>query len=292
MFRQKKTTPYIFMLPWLIGFLILTLGAFLFTLYLAFTDYNILSAPEWVGLTNFKDILSDGLFIKSVSVTLLFVIVSVPLRLFFSLLIAMLLNQDIKGIGIYRTLFYLPSVIGTSVGVAIMWRSIFSSDGLVNSFLELFGISNAPSWVSNPDYAIYVIVLLSIWQFGAEMIIFLAGLKQVPQNLYDASLVDGASRFKAFIHVTLPMLTPLIFFNLVMSTLNAFMIFTQGYIITNGGPINSTLFYVIYLYQQGFEYFNMGYASALAIVFLFILAVIAGFLFLSSKYWVYYEGVE
>jgi len=289
---NKKYTPYIFMLPWLIGFLFLTLGAFLFTLYLAFTQYDLLSPPEWVGFDNFKEMFTSRLFLKSLKVTFLFVIVSVPLRLFFSLIIAMLLNQNIKGIGIYRTLFYIPSVIGTSVGVAIMWRSIFSGNGLINSFLELIGISDAPAWVSNPNFAIYVIVLLSVWQFGSEMIIFLAGLKQVPKSLYDASLVDGATKIRAFIHVTLPMLTPLIFFNLIMGTINAFMIFTQGYIITNGGPVNSTLFYIIYLYREGFEYFNMGFASALAIVILFIVAVVAGFLFLSSKYWVHYEGAE
>lgn len=289
---HKKITPYIFMFPWLIGFLILTLGAFSYTLFLAFTHYDLLSSPEWAGLDNFKEIFSDRLFIKALKVTFLFVIISVPLRLLFSLLVAMLLNQEIKGIGIYRALFYIPSIIGTSVGVAIMWRSIFSKEGLVNSALSLVGITDAPSWVSNPDYAIYVIVLLSIWQFGAEMIIFLAGLKQVPKTLYEASLVDGASKIKAFFHVTLPMLTPLIFFNLIMSTINAFMIFTQGYIITDGGPVNSTLFYILYLYRQGFEYFHMGFASALAVVFLFIVAVIAGLLFLTSKYWVHYEGAE
>lgn len=291
MFR-KKTTPYLFMTPWLIGFLVLTLGAFLFTLFLAFTQYDMLSDPEWVGLNNFKEIFSDRLFVQALKVTFLFVIVSVPLRLISSLLVAMLLNQDIKGIGFYRALFYIPSVIGTSVGVAIMWRSIFSKDGLVNSLLKLVGVTDAPSWVSNPNFAIYVIVLLSIWQFGAEMIIFLAGLKQVPQSLREASFMDGATRFKSFIHVTLPMLTPLIFFNLVMSTISAFMIFTQGYIITEGGPANSTLFYILYLYRQAFEYFHMGYASALAVILLFIVAVIAGFLFLSSKYWVHYGGDE
>lgn len=289
---RKRLTPYVFMLPWLIGFLVLTLGAFLFTIYLAFTHYDMLTSPEWVGVSNFKEMLGDKLFLTALKVTALFVLISVPLRLIFSLLVAILLNQDIKGIGIYRTFFYIPSLIGTSVGVAIMWRSIFSGDGLINQALNGIGLTGLPAWVSNPHYALYVIVLLSIWQFGAEMIIFLAGLKQIPVTLYEAASIDGASKIRSFVHVTFPMLTPMIFFNLVMGTINAFMIFTQGYIITSGGPINSTLFYILYLYQQGFQYFHMGYASAMAIVFLFIVAVCAGFLFLTSKFWVHYEGTE
>ncbi|WP_085522984.1 carbohydrate ABC transporter permease [Tuberibacillus sp. Marseille-P3662] len=285
---RRNLTAYGFLMPWLLGLLVLTLGSFFFSIYLAFTHYDLLSAPQWAGLSNFKKILSDELFYTSLKVTILYVVVSVPLRLIFSLLVAVLLNRDIKGIGIYRALFYVPSLIGTSVGVAIMWRNIFSDEGLVNDVLGMVGIEGV-SWISDPRFAIYVICLLSVWQFGSEMIIFLAGLKQVPETLYEAAAIDGASKIGQFFHVTVPMVSPLIFFNLVMGTINAFMVFTQGYIITEGGPINSTLFYVLYLFRQGFEYFNMGYAAALACIFLVIISVFAGFLFLTSKFWVHYE---
>lgn len=285
---RKSLTAYGFLLPWLIGLLTLTLGSFFFSIYLAFTHYDLLSPPNWVGIDNFKEILTDQLFYTSLKVTLLYVVVSVPLRLFFSLIVAVLLNKDIKGIGIYRALFYIPSLIGTSVGVAIMWKNIFSADGLLNQFLAAFGIDGT-SWISDPQYAIYVIVLLNVWQFGSEMIIFLAGLKQIPDTLYEAASIDGATKIKQFYHVTIPMLSPMIFFNLVMGTINAFMVFTQGFIITHGGPINSTLFYVLYLYRQGFQYFHMGYAAALAVIFLIIVAVSTIFLFLTSKFWVNYD---
>ncbi len=280
------------MTPWLIGLLTLTLGSFLLSVYLSFTEYDLLSPPEWVGLDNYATMLTDDLFITSLMVTLLYVVVAVPVRLVVSLLFAVLLSQDIKGIGIYRTLLYIPSLIGTSVGVAIMWQNIFSDRGLINMVLMNIGVDDPPAWVSSPQYAIYVIVLLSIWQFGSEMVIFLAGLKQIPDPLYEAAAIDGASKVGQFFHITLPMLSPVIFFNLVMGTINAFMVFTQGYIITHGGPINSTLFYVLYLYRQGFQYFHMGYAAAMAVVFLIVVAVVAGFIFLTSKYWVHYEDTE
>ncbi|GGE49097.1 sugar ABC transporter permease [Pullulanibacillus camelliae] len=289
---RQSLAAYGFLFPWLIGLLVLTLGSFMFSIYLAFTNYDLISSPTWAGVSNFKSLFSDHLFYTSLKVTLLYVVVSVPLRLIFSLLVAALLNQEIAGIGIYRVIFYIPSLIGTSVGVAIMWQNIFSRNGLFNLILQSIGMAHPPAWVSDPQYAIYVLVLLSIWQFGSEMIIFLAGLKQIPDSLYEAAAIDGANRLNQFFHVTLPMLTPMIFFNLVMGTINAFMVFTQGFVITHGGPINSTMFYVLYLYKQGFEYFHMGYAAAMSIVLLVIVGVFAGFLFLTSKFWVHYEGEE
>nr|WP_218852607.1 sugar ABC transporter permease [Spelaeicoccus albus] len=289
---RQSMVAYRFLIPWLIGLLTLTLGSFAYSIYLSFTDYNLLSSPKWTGLANYTQMFNDELFLKSLGVTILYVVVSVPARLIVSLLIAVLLSQDIKGIGIYRTIFYIPSLIGTSVGVAIMWQNIFSDNGLFNMILGLLGVDNAPAWVASPHYAIYVIVLLSVWQFGSEMIIFLAGIKQIPDPLYEAATMDGASKIKQFFSITIPMLSPVIFFNLVMGTINAFMVFTQGYIITQGGPMDSTLFYVLYLYRQGFQYFHMGYAAALAVVFLIVVAVFAGFLFLTSKFWVHYEDTE
>ncbi|HZH58214.1 MAG TPA: sugar ABC transporter permease [Metabacillus sp.] len=253
---QRNLTAYAFLTPWLIGMLFLTVGSMLFTFYLAFTDYDLLSSPTWKGLENFSNMWRDANFWASIRATLLYVVLSVPARLIFSLLIALLLFKEVRGIGLYRAIIYLPSLIGGSVGVTIGWRKLFDDNGPVNSFLAIFGI-DGPTWIGNPSTAIFVLILLSVWQFGSEMVIFLAGLKQVPTILYEAATIDGASRIGRFFHVTLPMLSPIIFFNLLMGTISSFMVFTQVYIITGGGPMKSTLFYVYYLYQNAFTYYDM-----------------------------------
>lgn len=289
--KRKKTsvlTPYFFLSPWLLGMIFLTVGSMLFTFYLAFTDYNLLSSPKWVGMKNFSRIFSDINFWTSIRVTLFYVILSVPCRLIMSLLIALLLSKEIRGIGLYRALIYLPSLIGGSVGVSIGWRKLFDTNGPINSFLGIFGI-HGPTWIGNASTAIYVLILLSVWQFGSEMVIFLAGLKQIPKHLYESATIDGASRFRKFTHVTLPMLSPIIFFNLLMGTISSFMVFTQVYIITGGGPMNKTLFYVLYLYQNAFEFFHMGYAAALSVILLVLIALVSGIIFLTSKFWVNYD---
>lgn len=286
--RQRNLTAYAFLTPWLLGMLFLTVGSMLFTFYLAFTRFDLLSSPEWIGFKNFTHILKDNNFWLSVRVTLVYVVVSVPSRLIISLLIALLLNKEIRGIGIYRALIYLPSLIGGSVGVSIGWKKLFASNGPINSFLSLFGI-HGPTWIGNPSTAIIVLILLSVWQFGSEMVIFLAGLKQIPSYLYESATIDGASGFRKFFNITLPMLSPIIFFNLLMGTISSFMVFTQVDIITGGGPMNSTLFYVFYLYQEAFKYLNMGYAAALSIILLVIVGFFSGILFLTSKYWVKYD---
>ncbi|MDC3417574.1 carbohydrate ABC transporter permease [Aquibacillus salsiterrae] len=285
---QRNLTAYAFISPWLIGMLFLTVGSMLFTFYLAFTDYDLLSAPTWIGADNFTNIWNDRNFWASIRSTLYYVALSVPLRLIASLLVAMLLLKDIKGIGLYRAVIYLPSLLGGSVGVAIGWKKLFDANGPINSFLGVFGIAG-PMWIGNPSTAIYVLIILAVWQFGSEMVIFLAGLKQVPTILYEAATIDGASKLKQFFHVTLPMLSPIIFFNLLMGTISAFMVFTQVYIITGGGPMKSTLFYVYYLYQNAFTYFDMGYAAALAVILLVIIAIISSFIYLTSKFWVNYD---
>ncbi len=268
----------------------LTLGSVLFSVYLAFTNSNLLSPAHWNGIENFKQIFTaDPNFVASIRATLLYVLVSVPCRLVFALLVAVLLNRNVRGLGIYRAVYYLPSLVGGSVGVSIGWRELFSPNGTINLLLKHVGI-NGPSWLANPVGAFFVLVLLSVWQFGSEMVIFLAGLKQIPQTYYEAASIDGASKFQQFFKVTLPMLSPIVFFNLVMGTINAFMVFTQVYVITGGGPMNSTLFYVLYVYQQAFTYFHMGYAAALSIILLFMIAACTGLLFLTSKYWVKYEN--
>jgi len=205
----------------------------------------------------------------------------------------MVLDKGIRGVTFYRALFYLPSLLGASVAVAVLWRQIFGREGMVNQLLWLVGIQGE-AWVNHPDYALYTLVLLAIWQFGSPMVIFLAGLRQIPTDLYEAASMDGASRIRQFFKLTLPLLAPVIFFNLVLQTIEAFKAFTQAFIVSGGtgGPIDSTLFYTLYLYQEAFANFRMGYASALAWVLLVIIGIFTAIAFMTSKYWVYYEDAR
>lgn len=288
--NSQALVAYMFLTPWLIGLLGLILGPMIVSLVLSFTKYSLLSPPEWIGLDNYRKMFVDKNYIDSVKVTLTFVFISVPASLLAALGVALLLKEGIRGLGIYRTVYYIPSLLGGSVAIALLWKNLFGVDGLVNQFLALFGIVGK-GWVSNPEYALYTLIILSTWQFGSAMVIFLAGLKQIPSELYEAVAVDGASRFQTFRKMTLPLLTPVLFFNLVMGLINAMQAFTSSYIVSEGtgGPINSTLFYTLYLYQRGFSYFEMGFASAMAWMLLLFLALLTGILFLSSKFWVYYE---
>ncbi|MEW1837395.1 sugar ABC transporter permease [Nonomuraea angiospora] len=288
--QVEARAAYLFLLPWFAGLLLLTGGPILASLALSFTDFDLLTSPSFVGLDNYARMLTDDPhFVNAVRVTLIYVVFSVPLSGAFALLVAVLLNRPVRGIGVYRAAYYLPSLLGGSVAVAILWRQIFGADGLVNDALSYFGIVG-PSWISTPEYAIYTLVVLHIWQFGSPMLIFLAGLKQIPAELYDAAAVDGAGKVRAFFRITLPMLSPIIFFNLVLQTVNAFKAFTPAFIISggNGGPADSTLFYTLFIYQEGFGNFRMGYASALAWVLLLVTAAFTALAFRSSKYWVHY----
>ncbi|MDF2644350.1 MAG: YesP [Paenibacillus sp.] len=287
--RQNRTA-YLFLLPWLVGFFCLTLGPMLGSLYLSFTKFNLLNAPRWLGLDNYVQIFNeDDSFYHSMGLTFQYALLSVPLRLIFALMVALALNKGIRALGVYRTVYYIPSLLGGSVAIAIVWRKIFDGDGLFNQFLSWFGIQG-PSWVAHPDYILSTIITLSVWQFGSAMVIFLAGLKQVPADLYEASQVDGAGKVRQFFQITLPLLSPVIFFNLVMSIINSFQVFTPGYVIGDGrgGPLNSTLFYTLYLYLKGFSFFDMGYASALAWIMLVVIGVLTAIVFMTSKYWVFY----
>ncbi|WOI55889.1 sugar ABC transporter permease [Palleronia sp. LCG004] len=282
---------YVFLFPWLAGFLILTAGPALYSLYLSFTDYDLINVPRWAGLDNYMRIATnDPKFQDSVRVTLTFVLLSVPLKLAVALGVAMLLNRGLRGLTVYRAIFYLPSLLGTSVAIAVLWRQLFAGDGLINNLLLGFGIQG-PSWISNPDTALYTLVILAVWQFGSPMIIFLAGLRQIPADIYEAARMDGASKSRQFWRITLPMLTPVVFFNAVVQTIDAFKAFTSAFIISGGtgGPVNSTLFYTLYLYQEAFGYFRMGYAAALAWILLVIIALFTAFSFLSARYWVHYD---
>ncbi|WP_068779856.1 carbohydrate ABC transporter permease [Paenibacillus sp. GM2] len=293
--REQNRAGYLFLLPWLIGFFCLTLLPMLGSLYLSMTKFNLLSPPKWIGLNNFVQIFtSDHTFVNSLVLTFKYVLLSVPLRLAFALLVAMALNKGLRGLGIYRTVYYIPSLLGGSVAIAIVWRQIFDGDGLVNHFLGWFGI-RGPSWIAHPDYILYTIITLAIWQFGSAMVIFLAGIKQIPADLYEASEVDGAGQVRQFIKITLPMLTPVIFFNLVMGIINSFQAFTPAYVIGDGrgGPLDATMFYTLYLYLKGFSFFDMGYAAALAWIMLVIIGVFTAMIFVTSKYWVFYgDGNE
>lgn len=290
-FWQQNGSGYMFLLPWLIGFFGLTLGPIVSSFYLSFTDFDLLTSPDWVGASNYvRMFTADPKFATSMRVTMVFVVFSVPLKLAFALGVAMLLNRGMKGLPLYRALFYLPSLLGASVAIAILWRQIFAADGLVNKFLSVFGIIG-PSWISNPNYSLWTLIILSIWQFGSPMIIFLAGLRNIPQDMYEAASLDGASRWRQFWKITLPLLTPVVFFNAIIQTIEAFKSFTPAFIISGGtgNPINSTLFYTLYLYQEAFGFFRMGYASALAWVLLALVALFTAFSFLTSKYWVHYD---
>lgn len=289
--NNERTAGIIFTMPFTIGFLLFMIVPMGISLYYSFCSYDILSPPVFTGLQNFKTMFADETFYKSIKVTFFFAFVSVPLRLLFALIVAMLLLKSTKMTGFYRAAYYLPSIIGGSVAVAILWKRMFATDGVINKLLQAVGINCTMSWLGNTNTAIWVLIILAVWQFGSSMLIFLSSLKQIPQSLYEAANVDGANGISKFFRITLPLLTPTIFFNLVMQMINGFLAFTQSYIITQGKPMNSTLFYTVYMYQQSFEFYNTGYGAALAWVMLAIIGMITLFLFATKKFWVYEGGL-
>ncbi|QDG68216.1 sugar ABC transporter permease [Pseudarthrobacter sp. NIBRBAC000502772] len=282
---------YTFLLPWLLGFIVLTLGPMVSSLYLSFTNYNLFDPPKWIGLDNYATMFQDERFLQSVGVTVSYVVFGTPLKLAAALAVAMLLNSKRKGQGFYRSAFYAPSLIGASVSIAIVWKAMFGDSGPVDQGLSFFGI-NLGGWVGNPAMTMPMFILLTVWQFGAPMVIFLAGLKQIPADLYEAASMDGAGPVRKFFNITWPMLSPVVFFNLLMETIHAFQIFSSAYIISNGegGPAGSTLFYTLYLYLRGFSDFRMGYASAMAWLLLIVVGLITLVIFRTSKSWVHYSG--
>lgn len=298
--REKERNPdnkaaYLFLAPWIIGIVVFTIGPMLASLYLSFTDYNLLKSPlknppDFIGLDNYVEMLGDSAFWNSFRVTVTYVVVSVPLQLILALALALLLDRGLRGLPIYRSIFYLPSLLGGSVAVAILWRQVFGKDGIVNGLLAVFGV-DAPGWIGHPDYALGTIVILHIWTFGSPMVIFLAGLRQVPEMYHEAASVDGAGRVRRFFSITLPLLTPIIFFNLVLQIIFAFQTFTQAYVVSGGtgGPADSTMFYTLFLYRTGFLEYDMGYASAMAWFLLIVIAAFTAFNFWLSKFWVFYD---
>ncbi len=313
-FIKRNGAAYIFLTPWLIGFLVLTVYPMGYSLWLGFTDYDFTEPAEtqWIGLGNYNKMFGglvgqteftastgesmrvDPYYLKSLSVTFTYVFASVPLKLIFALAVAMLMNQKLRGVSFYRAIYYIPTLLGGSVAIAVLWRKLFEKDGLVNGLLGSLGFTDLPGWITNPKYALGTLILLTVWQFGSSMIIFLAGLKQIPEEYYEAASVDGASKVRQFFAITIPLLSPVILFNLVMQMISAFQAFTQAYIIGGGGGgvLNSTLFYTLYLYIQGWTYHEMGYASGMAWVLLLVIGVLTTLVFKTSGLWVSYGTGE
>lgn len=294
-------SSYAFLIPWLIGFFALTLYPMFYSLFLSFTSFNILQPPKWIGFRNYfimffgnDQFPRDDRFLNSLFITFRYVFISVPLKLAFALAIAMMMNQKLKLMPLYRTLFYIPTLLGGSVAIAVLWRRMFTGDGLINIILRWTGFANPPSWISDPRYALYTLIILAIWQFGSPMIIFLAGLQQIPKEYYEASSVDGAGKAWQFFSITLPCLSPIIFFNLIMQMISAFQSFTQAFIVSggSGGPLDSTMFYSLYLYIKGFGFSEMGYASAMAWVLLIIIGILTALSFRASGLLVTYGSGE
>ena len=290
--RKEALYAYLFICPWIIGFIIFTIGPMLASLYYSFTDYNLASAPRWVGIENYIHLLTqDPLFWKSLQVTLYYALLSLPLGLALSFIIAVLLNQKIPFVNVWRTVYFLPSII-SGVGVTLLWVRIFNPRvGLLRPILASIGI-NAPNFLQDSNWIIPALVLMGLWGIGGGMIIYLAGLQGVPSELYDAAKVDGANIIQRFRHVTLPMTTPVIFYNLVMDLIFTFQYFTTVYVATSGtgGPNRASLFYNLYLYMNAFKFNEMGYASAMAWVLFIIVVGLTLLVFRSSSAWVYYEG--
>lgn len=292
MIYADRRVGLLYLMPFLIGLLVFLLFPFIASLLLSFTDYRLqdpVSAAQFTGLANYRDMAADPTFHTSLWVTVAYVMVTVPLKLAFALFIAYILNFRLRAVGAFRTAYYLPSILGGSVAIAVVWRYVFANDGLINQAMELFG-SDPVNWLGEPGYAMATIVLLRLWQFGSAMVIFLAGLQAIPDDLYEAATLDGASRWQMFRRITLPLLTPVIFFNFIMQMVQAFQEFNGPYIITGGGPLKSTYLLPMMIYEESFKYFDVGYASALSWVLFLIVAVLTVVAFWSSKKWVFYGG--
>lgn len=287
---KEGISGYLFLLPWLLGFFGLTLLPMIASLYFSFTQYDMLTPAIPVGTKNYVSLFQDERFLNSIKVTFKYVIISVPLQLAFALLVALMLKKNRRGVKVYRAMYYLPSLFGGSVAVSILWRQLFNKEGVFNQFLALFGIEGK-NWIATPSSALNTLIVLAIWQFGSSMVIFLSSLKQIPEDYYEAATLDGAGKVAQFFKITLPLLTPMVFFNIVMQVINAFQSFNSAYIISNGsgGPLDSTLFYSLYLYIKAFTHFQMGYASAMAWILLLIIAAVTGLMFLFAKFWVFYD---
>ncbi|MFB4277530.1 carbohydrate ABC transporter permease [Nonomuraea sp. MTCD27] len=288
--KKENKAAFAFLAPWFVGLLLITAGPIVASLILGFTDYNLIQPPVFNGLDNWTRMLGDERLHHALGVTLVYVVVSVPLQLVCALGLALLLDRGLRGLAFYRSAFYLPSLLGSSVAIAVLWKQIFGADGLFNQVLGAFGIEGK-GWISDPDSALGTLIVLNVWTFGAPMVIFLAGLRQIPAMYYEAAATDGAGRWTQFRSITIPLLSPIVFFNLVLQVIHAFQSFTQAFVVSggSGGPSDSTLFYTLYLYQRGFGNFDMGYASALAWLLLVIIGGFTAVNFWAARFWVVYD---
>jgi multiple sugar transport system permease protein len=287
--RREAIAGYLFISPWLVGFFVFILGPIVASFYLSLTDYQIVRAPTFVGLDNYRRMLDDDLVWQALKVTSLYVAISTPLVLALSFGVAVLMNQKVRGVGVWRTIFYLPNLVPL-VATTMLWLWIFNPQfGLLNLLLRRIGIEG-PLWLRSSDWALPSLILMSLWSVGGPMLIYLAGLQGIPTELYDAVAVDGGGAWARFATITVPMMTPIIFYNLVLGLIAGFQVFAQPFIMTGGGPRYATLFYVLYLYQNAFQFFRMGYASALAWLLFLIILALTVVMFRWSAFWVYYEG--
>lgn len=279
----------LYLLPWIIGLFVFTIYPFAAALYYSFTNYNLIDSPKWVGLQNYIQLFTvDPDFKNSLVATFQYVLLTVPLQLIFALLVAFVLNFKLKGISFYRVAYYIPSLLGGNVAIALLWRLMFSSTGLVNQLLNTVGIKSV-SWFSTAGGAMTVLTILKVWQFGSAMLIFLAALKNIPTELYEAAEVDGSSRFHMFFSITIPLITPTIFFNLILQLINGFQEFNGPFLITGGGPLNKTYLVSMLIYNNAFKYSKMGYSSAASWILFIIIMIMTGLLFWSQKKWVFYS---
>lgn len=279
----------VYIAPWLIGLLVLQLYPFVTSFYYSFTDYQFFNKPEFIGLGNYiKLFTSDPEFFKSLQVTIVYTLFTVPGKIMMALFIALLLNKNLKGIGAIRTIYYIPSLFSGSVAVAILWKLLFMNDGAINSILNVLGLPSV-KWLGTESMALVTICLLEMWMFGSSMVMFLAALKQVPADLYESASLDGAGKVKSFFYITLPQISPILFFNVIMQTITALQNFTSAFVVTNGGPNNGTYVLGMKLYNEAFKYFKMGYASAISWVIFAMILVVTLLLFRFSSGKVYYE---
>lgn len=289
--NRDNVAGYVFILPFIIGLLVFTLIPFLTSLYLSFTEYNVLSPAKWIGLDNYKEMFfEDPLFWTSFKVTFKFAFIQVPIKLAVSLLVALILAKATRLTGFYRSAFYIPSLMGGSVAIALLWKQLFSPNGVINQILGVLGLPDDTAWLGDPKTALGTLIALGVWQFGSSMLIFLAAIKNIPYSYHEAAIVDGAGPVRRFFAITLPMLTPIIFFNLINQVIGAFQAFNSSYLITQGKPLNTTLYYGVHLYNKAFDQFKMGYGSAMAWFMLLVIAFFTALIFRSSSAWVYYES--
>lgn len=287
--KRKETIQfYICIAPWLIGFVCLTLGPMIISLYMSFTNWDMFSDVEFIGLQNYTKLFNDKIFVKSVINTFIYALISVPLGMFLSLIVAYMLNLNVKGIKWFRTIFYLPCVIPV-VASSLIFTRMLAPSGVINQFLSIFGVAG-PAWLLDKDVVLYSFIFMALWGVGGNMILLLAGMQGIPDELYEAGLIDGANRRQLFTYITIPQLTPVIFFNLIMGVIGSLQAFSQIYIMTGGGPDNGSMMIVPYLYQTGFVNYRMGYASSMAWVLFVIVLILSMVVFKSSSLWVFYEG--